>query len=58
MHRSGVQVDNGVERMISAPSRIKYFGDSGGSVVNIGSVVGKLALPGATVAATEARNLS
>jgi 3-oxoacyl-[acyl-carrier protein] reductase len=35
--------------ILTTQEAVKLFGESGGSVVNIGSVVGKLALPGATV---------
>ncbi len=35
--------------ILTTQEAVKHFGASGGSVVNIGSVVGKLALPGATV---------
>ncbi len=35
--------------ILTTQEAVKHFGESGGSVVNIGSVVGKLALPGGTV---------
>ena len=35
--------------ILATQEAVKYFGPSGGSVVNISSIVGKLALPGATV---------
>jgi 3-oxoacyl-[acyl-carrier protein] reductase len=35
--------------ILTTQEAVKHFGESGGSVVNISSVVGKLALPGATV---------
>ena len=35
--------------ILTTQEAVKHFGASGGSVVNISSVVGKLALPGATV---------
>ena len=41
--------------ILTTQEAVKHFGDAGGSVVNIGSVVGKLSLPGYTVyAATKA----
>jgi 3-oxoacyl-[acyl-carrier protein] reductase len=35
--------------ILTTQEALKYFGPSGGSIVNIGSVVGKLAIPGGTV---------
>jgi 3-oxoacyl-[acyl-carrier protein] reductase len=35
--------------ILTTQEAVKYFGDGGGSVINIGSVVGKLALPATTV---------
>jgi 3-oxoacyl-[acyl-carrier protein] reductase len=35
--------------ILATQEAVKHFGDGGGSVVNIGSVVGKLALPATTV---------
>ncbi len=41
--------------ILTTQEAVKHFGDKGGSIVNISSVVAKLALPGATVyAATKA----
>ncbi len=41
--------------ILTTQEAVKHFGGDGGSVVNIGSVVGKLSLPGSTVyAATKA----
>ena len=35
--------------VLACKEALKYFGEAGGSIINISSVVGKLALPGATV---------
>src|SRR5262249_47890627 len=40
---------NGLGPIPTTPGAVKHFGPKGGSVVNISSVVSRLALPGATV---------